>query len=117
MQTVRDLMLRNPFMTGDIPVHLWAEPVIGELRSYLPPEARVTTMAICLYSAGLPPASWRCREPEWPEMHDNDFVQRAAEDLRRRALFGIGLMEALDEAREMAASQGRTLVVGPEGVH
>lgn len=112
--SLRDAILSNPFMTGECPTGLFFDPVIGELRSYLPPEVRVTTLALCLYSAGLTPHSW-AREGQWMvaasrEQERDLYVAVASAQVSRSMAFSVGLTEALLEAESMARESGRRLV-------
>lgn len=95
--------------TGHIPAELFPPPLSGELRSYLPPEARVTELAIMLYLAGITPWSW-AREPDWLRAHDPDITrEQIADKAVHDWLFGCALDAALAEAEGLANASGRTL--------
>lgn len=103
----------NPFMTGDVPAHIYAPPNIGELRSYLPPEARVTTLAILLYAAGVTPWSW-AREPDWLIAATPEETLEIVLDNTARAVYAdtqktLGLLDALMDAEVMARESGKRL--------
>lgn len=105
--------------TGHIPRDLFPPPLYGELRSYLPPEARVATLAIMLYAAGVTPWSWAMREPDWllgpdPDVVTAQRVQYAADKAAHDKAMADAMLGALREARIMAATQGRELVLPPE---
>ncbi len=101
--------------TGHVPPEFFPVPLYGELRSHLPPEARVSMLAIMLYAADVTPWSWAMREPDWLLGHDPDVVtaQRigyAADKAAHEMLFSVALVEAIEDARQFAASNGYTLI-------
>ena len=101
--------------TGHVPPEFFPVPLYGELRSHLPPEARVSMLAIMLYAADITPWSWVMREPDWLLGHDPDVVtaQRigyAADKAAHEMLFSVALVEAIEDARQFAASNGYTLI-------
>lgn len=101
------------FMTGHLPDDIVSEPAIGELRSYLPPEARVTALALSLYVVGVTPWSW-AREPDWLESHDhNDAIDIAAANAGhaafRIAARSVGLSFAVADAESWLNERGQYL--------
>lgn len=109
----------NSLATGHIPPEFFPPPRYGELRSYLPPEARVSTLAIMLYCAGITPWSWVWRESDWLLGHDPEVVtaQRvkyAADEVAHKLLMEWSLQDALVEAEKLAQASGRTLFTPPK---
>ena len=105
--------------TGHIPVEFFPPPLYGELRSYLPPEARVSMLAIMLYAAGIKPWSWVLRESDWLLGHDPDVVlgqkiQYAADKAAHELALNTALNDAIAEAERMAQAGGRSLFVGTD---
>jgi hypothetical protein len=103
----------NPFMTGYIPPEIYSPPMIGELRSYLPPESRVTALAIFLYAAGVTPWSW-AREPDFIVDADPDravamHIEAGIAQLEAHMRASLGLMDAVMEAELLARESGKRL--------
>jgi hypothetical protein len=106
--------VNNSLATGHIPPEFFPPPRYGELRSHLPPEARVATLAIMLYAAGITPWSWIWRESDWLLGHDPDVVtaQRvsyAADEIAHKLRMEWALQDALADAEQLAKASGRTL--------
>jgi hypothetical protein len=104
----------NSLATGVMPASYFPPNVYGELRSYLPPDCRVSFLALAIYCGGITPWSWVMREPDWLLGHDPDVVtaQRvkyAADEVAHKLLMEWSLQDALVEAEKLAQASGRTL--------
>lgn len=105
-------LLQTNFFTGHVPPEVVPAPFVGELRSYLPPEARVTKLALMLYCAGITPWSW-AREPDWLITHDDRAIDLAAQRAGDAALHigqaSFGLLDAVHDAESWLNERGQYL--------
>ena len=97
-----------------MPASYFPPNVCGELRSYLPPDCRVSFLALAIYCGGITPWSWVMREPDWLLGHDPDVVteQRvsyAAAEVAHKLRMEWALQDALADAEQLAKASGRTL--------